>query len=181
MNIGAEDRLAEMEAKRGKHGLGRGALCPRKMDFRNSESGIRGQHAKAAFRGIDGAADHAADDDGDDKGEGRQHQRCHEHRAADMDQTQRRFEDAQPERRIVFAPRLGLDGRDAGNRRRGAARGLGARTAGFGCRLHRSHVASSTIQRTSAPKPNPQKDACSGTKEVGVIPGCVFTSKRISL
>mmetsp|Transcript_3616 Transcript_3616/g.6613 ORF Transcript_3616/g.6613 Transcript_3616/m.6613 type:complete len:370 (+) Transcript_3616:174-1283(+) len=43
-----------------------------------------------------------------------------------------------------------------------------------------SHDASSTSQRHSAPKLMPVACACSGVSEVGVIPGCVLTSRMIS-
>ena len=45
-------------------------------------------------------------------------------------------------------------------------------------RLYREHEASSTIQRTSAPKEWPRNAACSGASEVGVIPGWVLVSSR---
>ena len=38
------------------------------------------------------------------------------------------------------------------------------------------HEASSIIHATSSSKDIPTKAACSGTSEVGVMPGCVFTS-----
>jgi hypothetical protein len=44
----------------------------------------------------------------------------------------------------------------------------------------RSHEASSTSQRHSAPKEIPQAAACSGVSEVGVMPGWVLVSSKIS-
>ncbi|MNS61252.1 hypothetical protein D3C72_942760 [compost metagenome] len=45
---------------------------------------------------------------------------------------------------------------------------------------HRKHEASSTIQLTRLPKERPAWAAISGTREVGVMPGCVFTSSQIT-
>ena len=42
------------------------------------------------------------------------------------------------------------------------------------------HEASSIIQVTSCSKDMPTKAACSGTSEVGVMPGCVFVSRITS-
>src|SRR4030095_2154617 len=44
---------------------------------------------------------------------------------------------------------------------------------------HRSHEASSMIQRTSALKPIPRYAACSGTSDVAVMPGWVLTSSTM--
>ena len=46
--------------------------------------------------------------------------------------------------------------------------------------LYRSHDASSTSKRHRSTKATPQCAACSGTSEVGVIPGCVLVSSRIN-
>src|SRR5439155_26114134 len=46
--------------------------------------------------------------------------------------------------------------------------------------LYPSHDAFSTIHATSSSKPMPTCRAISGTSEVGVIPGWVFTSSRKS-
>jgi hypothetical protein len=45
---------------------------------------------------------------------------------------------------------------------------------------YRLHVASSTIQRTSAWKSMPAYAAISGTSDVAVMPGCVLTSRQIN-
>ena len=49
------------------------------------------------------------------------------------------------------------------------------------CFPHRRHDASSTIQATSSGKLCPAWAASSGTSEVRVMPGCVFTSSQIDL
>ncbi len=54
------------------------------------------------------------------------------------------------------------------------------RGIGVGAAAQRSHEASSTIQRQSAPKGMPAWAACSGASEVGVMPGWVLVSSRIS-
>ena len=51
---------------------------------------------------------------------------------------------------------------------------------GEGAAFQTRHVAFSTIQTHRAGKFMPQKAACSGNKDVGVRPGCVFTSRRIN-
>src|SRR6185437_14785318 len=182
VHIGAEGRLSQMETQRGENQLRRGALRTDEMDLGDSETRLGGEHTETTFGGVDGAPDHAAGDDRGDHGQRGENQGRDQDRAADADQLQRRFQDAQPERCVAVGPRgLLLGRRGARDGRCRAPRGLRARAGRLGGGAHRSHEASSTIQRTKAPKPYPQKDACSGTNEVGVIPGCVFTSKRISL
>ncbi len=76
---------------------------------------------------------------------------------------------------------LALGARRLAHARSGAApggAGPGLRRIARTATHYRGHEASSTIQRTRSSYPIPKDAACSGTSEVGVMPGWVLTSNR---
>ncbi len=180
VDIGAEDRLAGLEAERGEDGFGRRARVAREMQVGDAEAGIVDRGGGRVVDRMHRTPDIAADEQ---RGDERQ-QRSAQPVSVSIG---RRKASQAPMARMrarrccstaACGGRRGFCGRGSARAgARAAARRGGCRAAGrLAVDLHRSHEASSTIQRQSLPYDMPLNAACSGTSDVGVMPGWVLVS-----